>query len=279
MKKNTPRILLQLSDIHVVPDVGKNSSWAEVGDAFHLVGRWLGGLSTQPDAMIITGDLVDDGRLESYACLKSMLQEFDLPIYVIPGNHDNREHLKKSCPEYMGNALSEGDGFIQYAVNVAGVRLVALDTLETGQHYGVLCDKRLEWLADTLAKDLNTPTIIAMHHPPFKTGMIFMDKVRLLQGADRLESIILQNKQVKRIICGHQHRASTQCFANTLAIVAASASHQLTPQLTKDEPLGYTHERPSLFMHIWNDDDLCIASHMLGIVGTMNKILFNQPLP
>jgi Predicted phosphohydrolases len=274
MKNNTPRILLQLSDTHIVPNAEKHSSWAKVGDGFHLIADWVNGLSIKPDAMIITGDLVDDGRPESYACLKKWLHKFDLPIYVIPGNHDHRAHLKEACSGHVGNVCLEKSEFVQYAVNIAGMRLVTLDTLEEGQSYGVLCDRRLQWLADTLAAEPDMPTIVAMHHPPFKTGMPFMDEMRLLQGAERLESIILENKQVERVICGHQHRASVQCFGKTVAIVAPSASHQLTPQFKQDDPLGYTHERPSVFLHMWHDDDRLVASHLLSIVGTLDHILF-----
>lgn len=275
MSKKTPRILLQLSDMHVVPDAQKNSNWVKVGDALHRVVEWVNNLSARPEAIVVTGDLVDDGHPESYACLKDFLGAFDFPIYVIPGNHDDREHLKEACPEFMGDVISQKKKFIQYAVNIAGVRLVTLDTLETGQSHGVLCDERLQWLADTLVQEPEMPTIIAMHHPPFKTGMRFMDEVRLLQGAERLESIISEHKQVKRLICGHQHRPSMQSFGNTLAIVAPSASHQLTPQLKKDDPLGYTHERASVMMHVWHDEDHFMASHLLGITGTLNKILFD----
>ena len=271
---DTPRILLQLSDMHVVPEAKKHSSWAEVGDCLCQVAGWVHDLSIKPDAMIITGDLVDDGQIESYAYLKELLREFDLPIYVIPGNHDHRERLKDACADFIGNKGAENFEFIQYAVNIGCMRLVALDSLEEMQSYGVLCEKRLQWLTNTLAEEPNMPTIIAMHHPPFKTGMRFMDDMRLLHGAEQLESIISANKQVKRLICGHQHRASVQYFGQTLAFIAPSSSHQLTLQFKKDDPLGYTHERPSVALHMWNDADCLITSHLLGIDGAWNKFLF-----
>jgi Icc protein len=74
---------------------------------------------------------------------------------------------------------------LQYAVDLGPVRLVVLDTVVPQEGRGRLCKHRLRWLDERLAENPQ-PTLIAMHHPPFATGIAHMDALGL-EGADALE--------------------------------------------------------------------------------------------
>src|SRR5260370_18732762 len=50
-------------------------------------------------------------------------------------------------------------GYLQFANEDYPVRLVALDTLVSGQHGGMLCAERLGWLDTALAAQLDRPTL------------------------------------------------------------------------------------------------------------------------
>jgi peptidoglycan/LPS O-acetylase OafA/YrhL len=95
----------------------------------------------------------------------------------MPGNHDARDALRASFPEH--SYLRQWDPFVQYAIDDFPVRIVALDSLVPREGGGTLCADRLAWLDRTLSVRDAVPTVVALHHPPFTTGIGHMDKVAL----------------------------------------------------------------------------------------------------
>lgn len=211
-------------------------------------------LRPRPDAVVLTGDLTDFGRAEEYAHLSQRLEPLDhagIPYFLMPGNHDDREALRRSFPEhrYLGEA-----GFVQYTVPIGAsgpLRLVALDTVHHGHSEGRLCAERLRWLDDTLRRHAGEPIVLAMHHPPFTTLIAHMDRMGLLQGTDELAEIVKAHPNVERIICGHLHRTIHARFAGTVASTAPSPAHQICLDLAPDAPAAWTLEPPGFHVHAW----------------------------
>ncbi|TMJ73121.1 MAG: phosphodiesterase [Alphaproteobacteria bacterium] len=185
-----------------------------------------------------------------------MIAPLRMPVFVIPGNHDARAPLRAAlgADGYLG-----GDGFIQYAVEEYPLRLVALDTLVAGKHHGELCADRLTWLDRTLAAAPDRPTIVMMHHPPFMTGIAYMDKYGF-DNPGALAEIIARHPQVERILCGHLHRSIDRRFAGTVAGTAPSTAHQVALNLLPDAPLGFAFEPPGYQLHLWRDG-IGLVSH------------------
>jgi 3',5'-cyclic-AMP phosphodiesterase len=187
-------LLVQLTDLHIRERgrlaYGRIDTSPYLRRAVDSVLR----LKQRPDAVVITGDLTDFGRAEEYEHLAHLLAPLTMPVYLLPGNHDDREQLRRSFPShaYLGER-----GFVQYAVDVGGLRLIALDTVEHGQSHGGLCDARLEWLEAQLQCSSHLPVVVAMHHPPFETLIGHMDKIGLLSGAAKLETIISRHPNVE----------------------------------------------------------------------------------
>ena len=120
-------------------------------------------LRQQPQAVVITGDLTDFGRATEYAHLAALLAPLEMPVYLLPGNHDDRDQMRRSFPGHQW--LGPEGGFIQYSVQVGNLRLITLDTCEPGQSHGTLDAPRLQWLEDELESCKHQPVVIAMHHP------------------------------------------------------------------------------------------------------------------
>ena len=138
--------------------------------------RRVAALRPAPDVVIITGDLTDCGLASEYELLAGMLRRnLSMPVYVVPGNHDRREVLLASLP----GTRSMAGGFVQYAVDLPSARIVMLDTVVPGAGHGELCQQRLDWLDRTLAEKPDAPTLIGMHHPPFRCGIAHMDSIAL----------------------------------------------------------------------------------------------------
>jgi len=236
-------ILVQLTDLHVRPHGLAAYRTLETNMLTERALRAVRAMRHQPDAIVISGDLTDNGLEAEYTELADMLGRIiSVPVYLIPGNHDRRENLKLHMALFPG--VNDHDDFVQYTVENLPVRLVMLDTVVPGAGHGQLCPARLEWLETTLAAEREKPTIVVMHHPPFDCGIRHMDRIKL-RNADEFAAVIARHPQVKRILCGHNHRPVTAQVAHAIASIAPSVAAQVEFDLSDDpgqwnlEPAGY----------------------------------------
>ena len=81
--------------------------------------------------MVLSGDLTDHGDRESFEGVGDLLEEVRCPILPLVGNHDTREGLLHAFPD-----CPRAEGFVQYAIEQAGLTIICLDTLEPGRHGG-----------------------------------------------------------------------------------------------------------------------------------------------
>jgi 3',5'-cyclic AMP phosphodiesterase CpdA len=249
-------LLAQLSDLHVTHPGRLVSGVVDTTAYLDRALARLAALTPQPDALVITGDLVDLGTAEEYVVLRDRLAPLAMPVHLLLGNHDHRDAFRA--------VFGGPDGFVQYAVDVGPVRLIALDTLDPSHPRGGgrLCDDRLGWLADQLVQTRG-PVIVAMHHPPFATGIAFMDSALVdADGSAKLAAVLARHPNVERVICGHVHRSVTARFAGTVAAVAPSCAHQVPLALGPDAPPGFVLEPPAFALHLWNGT---LVSHLVPI--------------
>ena len=239
-------LLLQLSDLHIREPgrlaYGRLDTAPYLRQAVDTILR----LPQQPDAVVLTGDLTDFGRAAEYAHLRSLLAPLAMPLYLMPGNHDDREQLRAS---FSDHAYLGGCGFVQFSVAVGDLQLIAIDTVVPAASHGSLCGQRLQWLADTLDQHRDRPVVIAMHHPPFPTLIGHMDEIGLLQGAAELEALVARHPNVERVICGHLHRSIQVRFGGTLAMTVPSPAHQVCLDLAPDAPSAWSLEPPGFALH------------------------------
>ncbi|WP_110707498.1 phosphodiesterase [Salinicola sp. CR57] len=253
-------LIAQLTDLHIRRPGQKAYRVVETDRYLPPAVAALNALAPRPDVVLITGDATDFGRPEEYATLAEQLQPLEIPWYLIPGNHDDRQAMRDAFPDhdYLG-----GGPFIQYTIERFPLRLLALDTLVPGESRGELCAERLEWLAARLAEQPERPTLIFMHHPPFATGIAHMDAIGLA-GAAEMAAIVADYPNVERIICGHVHRTIFQRFAGTLASCCPSTAHQVALDLREDGPSAFVMEPPGYQLHLWRANEL-ITHH--GVIG------------
>jgi Icc protein len=209
----------------------------------------LNALPAPPDVIVVTGDLTDHGTPEEYANLRAILAAARMPVFVIPGNHDSRDGLRAT---FAVDGYLPAEGFLHYVAEGYPMRLVALDTHIPGEHGGLLCAERLDWLDRTLSDAPTQPTLVMMHHPPFPTGIEHMDHHALHNPAEFAE-VVRQHSQVERILCGHLHRTIDHRFAGTIAGTAPSTAHQLVLDTTPGAPAEFTFEPPGYQLHFWRD--------------------------
>lgn len=260
-----PKLLVQLSDTHI--RLPGQLAYRRVDTAAFLAQAVASvlALPQAPVAVVVTGDLTDFGRAAEYVHLRSLLAPLRCPVYLLPGNHDDRAELRRAFPEHDWMRQT-GEPFLQYAIDLGGLRLVAIDTSVTRAPHGELGEAHLAWLDDALAADRQTPTIVAMHHPPFATFIGHMDEIGLQQGGRELAAVIARHPQVERIVCGHLHRSIQARFAGTIAMTAPSTAHAVAFDLASDGASAFEMEPPGFLVHAWSETGQ-VTSH-LGFSGT-----------
>jgi 3',5'-cyclic AMP phosphodiesterase CpdA len=252
-------LLAQITDLHIKRPGAL--AYRKVDTAPYLarcVAR-LNALVPRPDAVLVTGDLVDLGAEEEYRHLAQLLAPLELPVYLMVGNHDDRAALRAV---FDAPYLHDGGAFVQYAVDVGAVRVIALDSQVPGESAGTLCDARLDWLARQLDAARGRPVIVALHHPPFATGIGHMDRLGLdAHASARLAQLIVPHPNVERVLCGHLHRAIHARFAGTIASTTSSTAHQVVLDLRDDAPSAFAMEPPAFALHQWSEATGVVSHH------------------
>jgi 3',5'-cyclic AMP phosphodiesterase CpdA len=242
--------LVHFTDLHIRPEgklaYGMVDSNAIAARAFDKAAA-LGG---KIDAIICTGDLTDNGLPEEYAQLRNCLTRAAAPVYLLAGNHDRRENILAYMP-----GIRQNGGFVQYIVEDLPVRVVALDSVVPFATHGELCPARLAWLRAALAEQPERETIIAMHHPPFVTGIPQFDATALRQ-IDEFREIVAANPQVRRVICGHIHRLIFGNIAQATCIVGPAIGYPFMLTLDPAVKEGFVLEPSAFLLHAWSGGGL-----------------------
>jgi 3',5'-cyclic-AMP phosphodiesterase len=255
-------IIAQISDTHI-KSPGKLAYG--VVDTTAMLKRALAELNRLrplPDIVVVTGDLVDFGRADEYQALKELLAPLTMPLYLLCGNHDDAATLRQVFSETQFDYLRIDAKFLQYEIDLGDLRLLALDTTVPGQSDGLLCADRLAWLEQRLSQD-SRPVVIAMHHPPFSSGIAHMDRIGL-SGIAGLHEVIIRYPQVERIICGHLHRSIVARFAGTVASTCSSPAHQVVLDLDSEGPDAFVMEPPGFQLHLWANGKLISHHAVIG---------------
>ena len=271
-------IVAQITDMHV------GTPGSHVDHVFHTAAHLeravehLNALRPAPDLVLATGDLADHGGVAEYERLRAILERLAMPVYLIPGNHDDRANLRRVFDRHAYLAY-DGD-FVHYTVEDWPLRLVALDTLVPGSDRGLVCPARLAWLEARLAEAPERPTLIFMHHPPFVTGIGSMDGMGL-DGIDALAAVIHRHPQVERIVAGHIHRPIVRRFAGTVACVCPATAHQVALDLPPDGRLAMVMEPPACMLHVWLGEEQGLVTHVspIGVRPAMTVFDGSQWLP
>ena len=258
-------LIAQISDLHLRasgdPLQGRIDTIAALDDCIGHVNR----LSPRPDIVLATGDLTDLALPEDYALLRRMLAKLAMPLYVIAGNHDDRDGLRAAFGD--DGYLPAAGEFLHYAIEDWPLRLIGLDTLLPGEVGGGFCAGRLRWLAERLAEQPDRPTVLFMHHPPFPSGIRFLDTPPFA-GAAELADLVSRHPQVRQVLCGHTPRAIHVNWAGTCAAVAPSIVYQMNLAFEAGTGFQRIDDPPAIALYRWADaiGPVCYIS-LIGKAG------------
>ena len=200
-------IIVQLSDLHV------GSQFQP--DVFETIVKEVNELN--PDVIVITGDLTNEGLMKEYEKCKSLLKQFKTnKIISISGNHDYRNTgyllFKKFFPFETINELDND------------VVLVTVGTARPDRNNGEVGYRQNLWLERTMKKYKDKIKIVAMHHHLIPIPDTGSDQLTVVDAGDVLRTVL--DTQVDVVLCGHKHRPWAWNFGKLTVVNAGTASSE-----------------------------------------------------
>jgi len=255
MTKSRAIRLLHITDPHLYADQ-KGEIYGVVTDAsFRAVLKHA--CATAPgriDAVLATGDLVDDCSAAGYRRFVTRMAKFGVPVFCLPGNHDD--------PARMANILNAG--LVQYCgdATLGNWQIVLLDSHEAGKDSGRVSPEECARLDRQLSQSAATNALVCVHHQVLPMGSPWLDSVGLV-NADEVMEILSRHEQVRGVVWGHVHQASDRTRKSMRLLSTPSTCAQFTPNtdscIMDMRPPGYRwielHVNGTIDTHVsWLED-------------------------
>ena len=232
-------IIAQISDTHIALDTPDQ----RIRDFERTIAD-INLLDPSPDVIIHTGDIVHNGRSDEYAEAVQILAKAKAPVYVIPGNKDDRANLRAAFSP--NGYLKSGSDFIQYAIEEYPVRLIAADTLNTRSNKGDFCSARADDLGDLIDAEKTRPVAVFAHHPPFEVKVgpepLNFESPEMME---RLQRALQRSGRVIALFSGHVHRGTAGYVGN----IPVSVMPSIATTLRKGEYPAHMKARPVYHVH------------------------------
>jgi 3',5'-cyclic-AMP phosphodiesterase len=244
---SSPILVAQISDLHIKRPgalaYGKVDTAAALARCITELNRFV----PRPQLVVASGDLVDTPEPAEYEHLRRLLAPLDIPLAVVPGNHDDRALLRAAFPDqpYASTA-----GALNLAHKVGPLDLVLMDSSVPGAPHGLIDTATLRWLDAMLAADATRPALIFLHHPPFVTGIAHMDRQNL-RNATELAGVLARHGRARLVAAGHVHRATSTTFAGIAATICPAPNHAVALDLAERLPPSLMVEPPAFHVHAW----------------------------
>jgi 3',5'-cyclic-AMP phosphodiesterase len=206
------------------------------------------------DAILATGDIVQDESRAGYERFRGALEPLGVPVYSIPGNHDD--------PKLMSELLTSGAFHLGGELRQGPWSIVLLSTFLAGEDAGGLGPARLQGLRQALAAHSGQHVLVAMHHHPLPMGSTWLDGVAL-RDATAFWTIIDANPNVRGVICGHVHQASDRTRNRVRFLSTPSTCAQFLPS----SEFFALDDRPPGMRWIELHDDGRIESEVSWVAG------------
>ena len=243
------QVIVQVSDVHIGgPAAGSGERFSQAVDAINAMTR-------QPDLVLVTGDITQSGTTAQWDEFLARIEPLRARWDAIRGNHDAR------VDAYQGHRTIE----------VGPWAVVLLDTSSE-----VFSERDAEWLDRELTSLAGRPTAIALHHPPFETGIWWMDCVEL-QGIPLVEGVVRRHPHTRHVMAGHVHRPITTTWGGCLVTTCPSTAVAIAADLDPHHDPAETAEPPMVAMHAYLADSVVSHTFAVGPPGDRWSIAANAP--
>lgn len=214
-----PLRLVQITDTHLFGTAAGDLRGLETLPAMHAVLDAAAADVAAADAVLVTGDLVQDDP-GGYAHFQAALRHLRKPVLCIPGNHDD--------PAQMRAAL-RGEPFqVGGSRDLAGWRIVLLDSVVPHRAGGRLEQAELDTLEQALSGAGRCHVLVCLHHHPVPMASRWLDEVGL-ENAAAFFAVVDRHPGVRGIVWGHVHQAYDERRGTVRLLSTPSTCTQFRP--------------------------------------------------
>ena len=221
---NSPLLILQLTDFHFLAESGQTMSGVDTELSFRQVLEYAQSRHGKTDLILATGDLAQDPCTSSYQRIVKELEKYKTRALCLAGNHDDLALMQQLINEKQVNC----EKYLKFK----HWQVICLNSKKPGSQGGYIASDELDYLADTLNKQPDLNTLVAVHHHPVPTNSPWMDGM-MIENSEELFSLLKNYPHVKTIICGHIHQELEIQKNNILILGSPSTCFQFEPLCTE----------------------------------------------
>lgn len=216
--------ILHLTDTHLRADRGFHY---DLVDTTGLLEKAIAqaGQGDPCDAIVVSGDVSDDGSVQSYQeaarIVGGLAEKWSVPLIVAAGNHDVRGPLRQ-----VFNIAGQEPEPINYVTQTPSHRFIVADTSVPKAGWGFLGES-MAWIGRQLDSDL--PSVLVLHHPPATPPTVLHGALRLAD-APQLALLLAQAKnRPVAVLSGHYH-LPMRASVSAVPVVVGAALANVTSQ-------------------------------------------------
>lgn len=220
--------VVQFTDLHLFRDPAGLLAGVRTWDTFNAVFAQAKAQQKDIDYLILTGDIAHDEEVETYLILRDSLGDWIERCKIIPGNHDNPDHLRTAFPAMF----QDNNDALTFELFAGNWRLIGLDSHVPGQVNGQVDGEQLKWLKNKLESHADFQTLLFIHHPPVPISVDWIDKLGLDEAAELVE-VIESSPQIKVVCAGHVHQEFNGKIGTTAVYTTPSTCVQFGARANK----------------------------------------------
>ncbi len=245
-------IIAQVSDIHAAPDNGNLSRLDRALAWIDLI---------EPDALVLTGDLIDNDWFDGYETIATRLDKRPYPAFILPGNSDNCALMRSilGCSYWNGNG--DRSGALHFVADINDIRLIGLDSTVAGASAGKVIE-HLPWLEETLSAEGPATSMLFLHHHVFQSGILPMDQIMCRESVKFGELLRKNPRRPIAIATGHVHRPVAGILAGIPAYICGSIC-PANPMWFGAAAVPPANDPPSLMIHRFINGSM--VSHHISV--------------
>jgi len=213
--------ILQLTDLHILPNAGDKLLGIDTEYYFHAVLEHAFAEQPHFDLLLLTGDLAQHPCLSSYQRILKSLAAYNIPCVCLPGNHDDYDLMQQVFNTAKVNCNKQ--------VFLGNWQLISLNSQIPGEPGGRLSHEELLFLENCLMANPNLHALIAVHHHCLPTYSIWMD-IMMIENSPALLDLISKYPAVKAITTGHIHQAMDITTDSARVMGTPSTCFQFKPK-------------------------------------------------
>ncbi len=194
-------VFIHLSDSHLGADEEFRLQDVRVVDRVNAVAKAVRELPFRPDFILHSGDVSNQSELGAqgaYEIAKRIFGAFDVPVYYLTGNHDDRDALRSTLKFPEVEWLDTPGKRLDYRFRAKDFSILALDARQSESAEGDLLAEQLGHLRNIIAE--KKKFLLFIHYLAFDIGVPWYLGFQGPEGKDRM--IIKNGMEMHKLLAG-----------------------------------------------------------------------------